>query len=254
MNIVLIGQGAVWFITMFVNYGGLLAVAADPQRAGPSGTVAAGQLYLCAQPADPSVLFCTGDLLLLVGWHSRGARLGRFPLYGLLAGRHGRRHPQLPDRRRGRHLRPVFSLFFAYAWMWPDQQILLFFFIPVKVKWIGWISGAVWLWDLVTSLLSRSYGNALSLVVRPGGFPAVLRRRDLPLVPRHHRQLQAPPGLAEQVEMIPAGQAFCLCAAGAPRPQPVWGCARRVVRFPFRGVPARAAAAPFFSFSGRFYP
>lgn len=62
------------------------------------------------------------------------------------------------------------SLFFAYAWMWPDQQILLFFFIPVKVKWIGWISGAVWLWDLVTSLLSRSYGNALSLVFGLAGF------------------------------------------------------------------------------------
>lgn len=36
------------------------------------------------------------------------------------------------------------SLFFAYAWMWPDQQVLLFFIIPLKVKWLGWAAAAVW--------------------------------------------------------------------------------------------------------------
>ena len=62
------------------------------------------------------------------------------------------------------------SLFFAYAWMWPDQQILLFFFIPVKVKWIGWIAGAFWLYELATALLRLDLVSALSLVFGLAGF------------------------------------------------------------------------------------
>lgn len=36
------------------------------------------------------------------------------------------------------------SLFFAFAWMWPNMQVLLFFFIPVKVKWLGWAAALIW--------------------------------------------------------------------------------------------------------------
>ena len=62
------------------------------------------------------------------------------------------------------------SLFFAYAWMWPDQQILLFFFIPVKVKWIGWIAGAFWLYQLAVAILRLDLVSALSLVFGLAGF------------------------------------------------------------------------------------
>lgn len=34
------------------------------------------------------------------------------------------------------------SLFFAFASIWPDAQVLLFFFIPVKMKWLAWIDAA----------------------------------------------------------------------------------------------------------------
>lgn len=36
------------------------------------------------------------------------------------------------------------SLFFAFAWMWPNMQVLLFFFIAVKVKWLGWAAALIW--------------------------------------------------------------------------------------------------------------
>lgn len=36
------------------------------------------------------------------------------------------------------------SLFFAYAWMWPEQRLLFMFIVPVKAKWLGWASAAVW--------------------------------------------------------------------------------------------------------------
>lgn len=34
------------------------------------------------------------------------------------------------------------SLFFAFAYIYPDYQILVFFVIPAKVKYLAWISGA----------------------------------------------------------------------------------------------------------------
>mgnify|MGYP002627330857 CR=1 FL=1 len=34
------------------------------------------------------------------------------------------------------------SLFFAFATLWPEQRVLLFFVIPVKMKWLGIIDGA----------------------------------------------------------------------------------------------------------------
>ena len=37
------------------------------------------------------------------------------------------------------------SMFFAYATLWPDNQFLLFFFIPVKVKWIAYFEAAYYL-------------------------------------------------------------------------------------------------------------
>ena len=41
------------------------------------------------------------------------------------------------------------SLFIALATLFPDISVLLFFFIPVKGKWIGWISAALILVEFV---------------------------------------------------------------------------------------------------------
>lgn len=37
------------------------------------------------------------------------------------------------------------SLFFAFAALYPDMQVLLFFFIPVKVKWLALVDGALFI-------------------------------------------------------------------------------------------------------------
>ena len=34
------------------------------------------------------------------------------------------------------------SMFFAFATLFPDMQVLLFFIIPVKVKWLAWVDAA----------------------------------------------------------------------------------------------------------------
>ena len=45
------------------------------------------------------------------------------------------------------------SLFFAFAALYPEMQFLLFFFIPVKVKWLGVIAGVMYLLDFLVGSL-----------------------------------------------------------------------------------------------------
>ncbi|MDD4850796.1 MAG: rhomboid family intramembrane serine protease [Gemmiger sp.] len=58
------------------------------------------------------------------------------------------------------------SLFFAYAWMWPDQQVLLFFILPIKMKWLGWVALATW----VVRFLVGGVAAKLCLVFGLAGF------------------------------------------------------------------------------------
>lgn len=39
------------------------------------------------------------------------------------------------------------SMFFAFAVLFPDMQILFMFVLPVKVKWLAWIDAALFAWD-----------------------------------------------------------------------------------------------------------
>ena len=38
-----------------------------------------------------------------------------------------------------------FSMFFAFATLWPEQRVLLFYIIPIKVKWLGIANAAYFL-------------------------------------------------------------------------------------------------------------
>ncbi|MGI8889538.1 MAG: rhomboid family intramembrane serine protease [Chthoniobacterales bacterium] len=51
------------------------------------------------------------------------------------------------------------SLFFAYATFYPDEVIYLFFVLPVKVKWLAWISAGLLLFGFASS--PNSYRIAL---------------------------------------------------------------------------------------------
>lgn len=56
------------------------------------------------------------------------------------------------------------SLFFAYAMLWPNTQLLLFFIIPVKIKYLAWFSGAVCLVNFIFGLWPSRLAIVLSLV------------------------------------------------------------------------------------------
>ncbi len=46
------------------------------------------------------------------------------------------------------------SMFFAFATLFPDMQVLLFFILPVKVKWLAWVDAAFFAFTIVRLLIA----------------------------------------------------------------------------------------------------
>ncbi len=46
------------------------------------------------------------------------------------------------------------SLYFAFAMMYPDMQVLLFFILPIKIKYLAWLNAAAYLVSLITGTMS----------------------------------------------------------------------------------------------------
>lgn len=53
------------------------------------------------------------------------------------------------------------SLFLAFATLYPDTQFLLFFIIPVKAKWLGWLDGILLGISFFGCLFALDFGGAL---------------------------------------------------------------------------------------------
>lgn len=53
------------------------------------------------------------------------------------------------------------SLFFAFATLFPEEIVLLFFIIPIKMKWLGWIDAAFF---VIAMFTTRFPANLLPLV------------------------------------------------------------------------------------------
>ena len=65
-------------------------------------------------------------------------------------------------------INPVYlnlSMFFAFAVLFPDHMLLLFFIIPVKIKWLAMINGAVFLLSMLNDIFWGNYLGALLPVV-----------------------------------------------------------------------------------------
>jgi len=57
------------------------------------------------------------------------------------------------------------SMFFAFATLYPDMEILLFMILPFKVKWLAWIDAALFAWEVFSSLLAANWIGALLPIV-----------------------------------------------------------------------------------------
>lgn len=62
------------------------------------------------------------------------------------------------------------SMFFAFATLWPEQRVLLFFIIPVKMKWLAWVDAAFFVLQIVQYGVSGGVGLALVPVVAMLGY------------------------------------------------------------------------------------
>ena len=57
-------------------------------------------------------------------------------------------------------------MFLAYAKLFPEERILFMFFIPVKIKWLGYLNWGLILYDLIMAIVNGSLGLVL-LAVEP---------------------------------------------------------------------------------------
>lgn len=60
------------------------------------------------------------------------------------------------------------SMLFAYATLFPDAQFLVFFVIPVRVKWLAWLAAAMLAWGLLQASLAGRPGLGLVSVAGAG--------------------------------------------------------------------------------------
>ena len=56
------------------------------------------------------------------------------------------------------------SLFLAFATVFPEYEILLFFILPVKVKWLGLLAGAALVWQFLLGGMAERAGIVVALV------------------------------------------------------------------------------------------
>jgi membrane associated rhomboid family serine protease len=55
------------------------------------------------------------------------------------------------------------SLFFAFARFFPDEMIYIFFILPVKIKWLAWVSAAILIFGFVTGPMSYRMALVVAL-------------------------------------------------------------------------------------------
>lgn len=66
------------------------------------------------------------------------------------------------------------SLFFAFAALYPNVQFLLFFVIPVKVKWLALLDGAYFLYTVILAFLPSYGGEIFGIIYKANAVAAVV--------------------------------------------------------------------------------
>ena len=76
------------------------------------------------------------------------------------------------------------SLFFAFAWFYPNEIIYVMFILPVKIKWLAWITAAFLLFGFATSSNTNRVALVLALsnyilFFGPQAFRNVRERKEI---------------------------------------------------------------------------
>ncbi len=78
------------------------------------------------------------------------------------------------------------SLFFAFATVYPNMQLLLFFLIPIKIKWLAIIDGGYF---LVVIIMNFMYGGATGIAVAVSAIVSLLNFIIFFLMTRNYKRV-----------------------------------------------------------------
>lgn len=158
------GQAIIWLIIMFAYYP--LYFLLDLNRA----SLLSGQIwrlisFVFLPPMTTSPIYVVLEIYLLYWLGSALERTWgsfKFTVYFLL----GMVGAWLGCLITGSasNVALYYSLFFAFAYLFPETQLLLFFIIPVKVKWLGWISAALYLIQWIVAPLGQKLAMLAGLL------------------------------------------------------------------------------------------
>lgn len=62
------------------------------------------------------------------------------------------------------------AMFLAFAALYPNMQLLLFFILPIKVKWLGILYGGIMLYQVITYLIGGQWPFAIAIIVAMTNF------------------------------------------------------------------------------------
>ena len=57
------------------------------------------------------------------------------------------------------------SMFFAFAFLFPDTTELLFFILPVKMKWLAYLDGALFAFDIIKAIGAHNWAGVVLPIV-----------------------------------------------------------------------------------------
>ncbi len=57
------------------------------------------------------------------------------------------------------------SMFFAFAFLFPDTTVLLFFILPVRMKWLAYLDGALFAFDIIKAIGVHNWAGVVLPIV-----------------------------------------------------------------------------------------
>ena len=104
------------------------------------------------------------------------------------------------------------SIFLGFAISFPDMQVLLYFIIPIKIKWLAYLDVALLAYSMITSILSGNWAGCVVILCSlanvlvfflmtrkpPGHWPGNTRRKEFKkAVSRGEAEYRNPNGITK---------------------------------------------------------
>ena len=87
--------------------------------------------------------------------------IGSFLLYGILYAVNG--YPSLMGTAFSTYYISL-SIFLGFAISFPDMQVLLYFIIPIKIKWLAYLDVALLAYSMITSIMSGNWAGCVVIL------------------------------------------------------------------------------------------